>query len=53
MSTRVRDGVSDHVAAKWEGNIYVKTFIIMNLHRSVLMEIRLVYLIDELSGLNN
>lgn len=53
MSTRVRDGVSDHVAAKREGNIYVKIFIIMNLHRSVLIEIRLVCLIDELSGLNN
>ena len=53
MTTSIACGDSDHVAAKREGNIYVKIFIIMNLHRSVLMEIRLVCLIDELSGLNN
>ena len=27
MSTRVRDGVSDHVAAKREGIVHIKRFI--------------------------
>ena len=38
---------------KTGGKHICKIFIIMNLHRSVLMEIRLVCLIDKLSGLNN